>query len=547
METKSPQHGPSAGTKSPGLLLSVAGIVVLASLLAGGLMPRAKQQKDIEEDVKDINAPVRDVNVVTPHLAKEEGLDLPSTMRALEETQIYARTSGYLSKRYVDIGSHVKQGDVLAEIESPDVVQQEFQAQADQAKAVATVGQSQADVKNKQATVQLAQAEISRSQAGVYQAKAALAGSMSKLAQTEAALASSMAKVAQARQALETQKANLKLVEAQRDLAETTAKRYRSLLQQGFVSQQDADQTEAAYKTTSASVESVRASVGSAQANVDAALQDVESGKAVVQSAEADVRSSQQNVSAAKAAMSASVATRGAAEANVGASQANVVATQAQVRSNQANTQRFSVLRGFSKIVAPFDGVITMRNADVGALINPGDSSNPKLALFSLAQTKTLRIQVAVPQTYFQAVRPGTKVTFSVRELPGKRFEGMIFQNAGAIDPATRTLLTEIRVPNKDRALLPGMYAQVTVESGTAIKSLRVPSNTLTVDAGGARVDVVGEDGKLHFQKIKIGRDFGPEVEVVSGLTGKEKLVSNPTDDLKDGQIVKILPAKEGK
>ena len=510
-------------------------------------MPRAKQQKDIEEDVKDINAPVRDVNVVTPHLAKEEGLDLPSTMRALEETQIYARTSGYLSKRYVDIGSHVKQGDVLAEIESPDVVQQEFQAQADQAKAVATVGQSQADVKNKQATVQLAQAEISRSQAGVYQAKAALAGSMSKLAQTKAALASSMAKVAQARQALETQKANLKLVEAQRDLAETTAKRYRSLLQQGFVSQQDADQTEAAYKTTSASVESVRASVGSAQANVDAALQDVESGKAVVQSAEADVRSSQQNVSAAKAAMSASVATRGAAEANVGASQANVVATQAQVRSNQANTQRFSVLRGFSKIVAPFDGVITMRNADVGALINPGDSSNPKLALFSLAQTKTLRIQVAVPQTYFQAVRPGTKVTFSVRELPGKRFEGMIFQNAGAIDPATRTLLTEIRVPNKDRALLPGMYAQVTVESGTAIKSLRVPSNTLTVDAGGARVDVVGEDGKLHFQKIKIGRDFGPEVEVVSGLTGKEKLVSNPTDDLKDGQIVKILPAKEGK
>ena len=547
METKSPQHGPSAGTKSPGLLLSVAGIVVLASLLAGGLMPRAKQQKDIEEDVKDINAPVRDVNVVTPHLAKEEGLDLPSTMRALEETQIYARTSGYLSKRYVDIGSHVKQGDVLAEIESPDVVQQEFQAQADQAKAVATVGQSQADVKNKQATVQLAQAEISRSQAGVYQAKAALAGSMSKLAQTKAALASSMAKVAQARQALETQKANLKLVEAQRDLAETTAKRYRSLLQQGFVSQQDADQTEAAYKTTSASVESVRASVGSAQANVDAALQDVESGKAVVQSAEADVRSSQQNVSAAKAAMSASVATRGAAEANVGASQANVVATQAQVRSNQANTQRFSVLRGFSKIVAPFDGVITMRNADVGALINPGDSSNPKLALFSLAQTKTLRIQVAVPQTYFQAVRPGTKVPFSVRELPGKRFEGMIFQNAGAIDPATRTLLTEIRVPNKDRALLPGMYAQVTVESGTAIKSLRVPSNTLTVDAGGARVDVVGEDGKLHFQKIKIGRDFGPEVEVVSGLTGKEKLVSNPTDDLKDGQIVKILPAKEGK
>ena len=547
METHTPQHGPKTGTKSPGLLISVVGIVILASLLAGGIMPRNKQKKDLDEDTKDINAPVKEVNVVMPHIAKDEGLELPSTIRALEETQIYARTSGYLAKRYVDIGSRVKKGDVLAEIESPDVVQQQFQAQADQAKAVASVGQSQADVRNKQATVQMAQADVSRSQAGIAQARAALAGSMSKLAQTKAALASTTAKVAQARQALETQRAALKQAEAQRDLAETTAKRYRNLLLQGFVSQQDADQTEATYKTTSAAVESARASVGAAQANLDATLQDVESSKAVVRSAEADVRSSQQNVIASQSTFQASVATKHAAEANVGASQANVVASQAQVRSNQANTQRFSVLNSFSRIVAPFDGVITMRNADVGALINPGDSSNPRLALFSMAQTETLRIQVSVPQTYFQAVRPGTKVVFSVREIPGRKFEGTIFQNAGAIDPTTRTLLTEVRVPNTDHILIPGMYAQVNIETKAAAKNIRISANTLQIDAGGPRVDVVGEDGKLHFRPIKIGRDFGAEVEVVGGLTAADKVVANPTDDLKDGQSVKAMAAKEGK
>ncbi|MDR3691343.1 MAG: efflux RND transporter periplasmic adaptor subunit [Fimbriimonas sp.] len=547
METKEPNPNPQVDAKSPGRTISVVGALALGTLLVGGIMPRLQQSKNLAEDTKDINGSVREVNVVSPHLQIADALQLPSNIRALEETLIYARTSGYLTRRYVDIGSRVLKGQVLAEVQSPDVDQQAFQARADQAKAVATVGQSEADVQNKQAGVQEMEAQVARARAGIEQARALLAGSISRLSQTKSALAAASAKVAQTRQALAVQRASLKQTEAQRDLAETTAKRYRSMLQQGFVAQQDADQAEATLKTTSAAVESSRASIGAAQADVDAALQDVESGKAVVSTAEADVRSSRENVSAAQAAYTSAVANVSAAKANVGASRANVVASVAQVRSNQANTERFSVLQGFSKIVAPFDGVITLRNADVGSLVTPGDSTNTKLALFSMARVDTLRIQVGVPQTYFQSVKPGTKVTILVRELPGRKFEGSVFQNAGAIDPATRTMLTEVRVKNLGNLMVPGMYARVQFAVDGTAQAIRIPSNTLTIDASGTRVDVVGPDNKLRFVPIKLGRDFGTEVEVTSGLAGNEKLVSNPTDDLKDGQEVKILASKEAK
>lgn len=547
MEPNSSHPETKHAQKSSGRTIAVVGFVVLAGLLVGGIMPRMQQKRSLAEDSSDINNSVRAVNVVSPHLANSEALVLPSNIRALEETQIYARTSGYLTKRYVDIGSRVKKGDILAEISSPDVDQQQFQAKADQAKAVASVGQSEADVRNKQAGVQATESEVARSRAGVEQARATLASSQSKLAQTKAAMGSAEARVAQNRQTLEVQKAALKQAEAQRDLAEATAKRYRSMLQQGYVAQQDADQAEATFKTTSAIVESARASIGAAQANIDASLQDVESAKSVVRAAEADVRSSRENISAAQAALASTQANVTAAQANVGASKANVTASVAQVRSSEANSNRFSVLTSFSKIVAPFDGVITMRNADVGSLIAPGDASSTKLALFSIARVDTLRIQVGVPQTYFQAVKPGTKTTVIVRELPGRKFEGTVFENAGAIDPNTRTLFTEVRVKNTDNVLLPGMYAQIQFATGGTQQAIRIPSSALTIDSNGTRVYVVGADSKLAFVTVKVGRDFGSEVEIVSGLTGNEKLVNNPTDDLKDGQEVKILTDKAGK
>ncbi len=547
METHSPVQKPNPGAPSKGKTVAVIGGLVLVGLLVAGIMPRISQQKTLNADTTDTNNTIHEVNVTSPHFAVDDALQLPGNIRALEETELYARTSGYLVKRYVDIGSRVKKGDVLAEIQSPDVDQQAFQATADQAKAVAAVGQSQADVRNKQAGVQETRAEVARSNAVIQQANAALLGSQSKLAQTRAALASAVAKVAQSRQALAMQRATLTQAEAQRDLADATAKRYRSLLSEGFVAQQDVDQAEATLKTTTASVESAGSNIGAAQANVDASLQDVESGKAVVKAAEADVQSSRENITAARAGYASTEANVSAAQANVGASQANVTASIAQVTSSRANAERYSVLKGFSKIIAPFDGVITLRNADVGSLVAPGDASNTKLALFSMARVDTLRIQIGVPQTYYSAVRPGTNASLLVREVPGRKFTGKVFQNAGAIDTNTRTLLTEVRVPNTDNALLPGMYAQVLFATDGNHKSIRIPSNTLAIDAGGPRVDVVDAGNKLKFTPVKIGRDFGAEVEIVSGLNGNEQLVTNPTDDLKDGQSVKILHVKESK
>lgn len=546
MESTAPRPDPHMPTKSNGRTIAVIASLLLVGLLVAGIMPRIDQEKKLTEDSADLNTAVHEVNVASPHLAVADALILPSTMKALDETQIYARTNGYISKRYVDIGSRVKAGQVLAEIQSPDVDQQELQAIADQAKAVATVGQSQADVRNKEASVEQTKADVAKAHAMIGQAQAALEGSKSRLAQTKAALSSAQAKVAQSRHALDIQKSALKQTQAQQELADQTAKRYRSMLLQGYVAQQDADQAEATLKTANAAVESSKSSIGAAEADVQAALQDVESNKALVKAAEADVQSSIQNITASRAALSSSMATVTAASANVGVSKANVTASIAQVNSNKANTQRFSVLQGFSKIVAPFDGVITARTADVGTLVAPGDSSNTKLALFSMARVGTLRIQVSVPQTYFQAVRPGTKTTVLVKEIPGRKFEGTIFENAGAIDPGTRTLLTEVRVPNTDNVLIPGMYAQVKFDVGGAVKSLRIPSNTLMVDAGGPKVVVVGLDSKLKFVPIMISKDFGTEVEVSSGLTGNEQLVTNPTDDLKPDQSVKVLAAAAG-
>ena len=544
MESNTP---PNINAKSPAKLVGVLGLLIIGGLLVGGIMPRLQQTKRLAEDAADLNSGVKELEVTKAHLAKSDGLLLPGNVRALEETQIYARTTGYLTKRYVDIGSRVKKGDVLAEIASPDVELQNFQASADQAKAVATVGQSQADVQNKLAGVEGSLADVAKSKAAIEQSKAALAGSKSRLSQTKAALASAVAKVAQARQTLETQKASLNQAVAQRDLAETTVKRYRTMLVEGYVAQQDADQAEATFKTSTAVVQSAKAQIGAAQAQVDSALQDVESSKAQVEAANADVRSSEENIRAAEASLQSTQASVSAAKANVGASRANVVASIAQVRSNDANTKRSKVLKNFSTIVAPFDGVITARNMDVGSLITSGDSSTPKQAIFSMAEVDTLRIQVAVPQTYFQNVAPGTKTTVLIRELPGKKFQGTVFQNAGAIDPSTRTLLTEVRLTNEKNLIIPGMYAQVQFAVGGTSKALRIPSNTLLIDGTGTHVAVVGSDNKLKFVPIVIARDFGTELEISNGLEGNEQLVTNPTDDLKPGQSVKVIQEKGAK
>jgi RND family efflux transporter MFP subunit len=223
-----------------------------------------------------------------------------------------------------------------------------------------------------------------------------------------------------------------------------------------------------------------------------------------------------------------------------------VQANQAAVGSNLANEKRYGVLRSFEHVLAPFAGIITSRNIDVGSLVTPGqtsptDASNatPTTGLFGIARVDTLRMYVDIPQSNYEFGKPGTPVKITVRELPKYAFSGTVHQSAGAVNENTRTVQTEIRIPNPGGLLLPGMYALADF-SAARQKKLRVPATALIVDAKGTRVVVVDSDNKIHFRNIVLGRDYGTEQDVVNGLNVTDKLVSNPSDELQEGMVVKV-------
>lgn len=550
MESNSSSPLPATPTSSGKVRVAVmGGILLLGVLFITGFLPRMRQKSRLEAASKDEEKGVMTVLTVQPSRVEDADLLLPGSISAIEETIVNARTSGYLRRRYVDIGTEVKAGTLLAEIESPEVDQQVVQANADIAKSRATVGQSEADVVRQQAGVLQTQSDVARQKSNVKQAEAQLASTEAKLSQAQAAEATAQAKLQQTRQALEIQKANLAQASAQQDLARSTSSRYDQLLKEGFIAPQDADEKRATVRTTAATVQAIQAQINASQADIDAAQQALRASQAAVRSAEADVRASRENVRAAESVLASTQATVLAARANVRASRANVQANRAAVGSSVANAQRYTVLRGFERIVAPFDGVITSRNVDTGALVGSGGSQDttgsttPRSGLFGIARTDTLRIQINVPQSYVNAVHNGQPVTILIREFPGKPFQGTIFQSSGALDSASRTLLTEVRLANKDGLLRPGMYAQVQMKVAGDHKSLRIPANTLVLGAEGVRVAVVTPDSKLHFVPIQTGRDFGNDIEVMTGLNGNEQLVSNPTDDLKEGATVKAEAA----
>jgi RND family efflux transporter MFP subunit len=335
-------------------------------------------------------------------------LSLPGNIQAITEAAVLARAEGYLVKRYVDIGDVVHEGQLLAELDTPDLDQQVVQAQA-------------------------------------------------ALQQTNAALA-------QAKAALEQSKANAQL-------ADVTAKRNTILVSRGVLSKQEGDQSDS---TLLAQAANVRAS----EANVNAALQ------------------------------------------NVGA--------------NEANLRRLLDLQSFKKVRAPFAGVITVRAIDTGSLISSGST-----LLFRIAQNNVLRIFVNVPQADFSSLRVGMPAQISVSELPGRTFAGRVSRLSGALDTNTRTLLTEIEVPNSQGTLLPGMYAQVHFSITRTQPAVLVPGDAIVPRASGSTVAVVGSDNTVHFRPVHLGRDFGTNVEILGGVEAGEKVVVNPTDDVREGAKVK--------
>lgn len=365
-----------------GVLIALA---VVAAAVASGIVPRIRAQRSLRAETQLEAEPV--VNVFHPDReAPAEEVVLPANIQAFVDAPIFARTNGYLKSWYHDIGSHVKKGELLAVIESPEVDQQLAQAQHD----------------------------------------------------------------------LTTAQANLKL-------AQTTATRYVNLLKTDSVAKQDVDN--------------------------------------YVQAAAAQA---------------------------------------ATVKSAQANVARLEQLVSFEKLYAPFDGVVTARNTDVGQLIDSGSSGGSTRELFHIAAIDKLRVFVPVPQIYSHDTLPGIEADLALPELPGRRFAGKVVRTADSIDPTTRTLLVEVDVVNKTGLLMPGAYTEVHFKIRSKGTTLVIPSTSLVFRSAGLRVPVVANGNKIAMLPVTVGRDFGNTIEILSGLPDNATVVANPPDSLVEGEVVRI-------
>ena len=285
-------------------------------------------------------------------------------------------------------------------------------------------------------------------------------------------------------------------------------------------------------------VQQAKANVQQARAALDQALANYEQGKSNTEFAR--ITAERWNRLAAKGAVSRQdndqyQAQSGALAANLQALEKAIAAQRSTVSAAEAGLARLDKVQGYRLVKAPFDGVITLRNVDVGALVNAGNT-----LLFRIAQTDTLRTYVNVPQANTGSIRPGQTAHLSVSNLPGRQFAGTVARTANALDPNSRTLLVEVHVPNADGALLPGMYAQVDLNSTRANPPMLIPSEALIVRADGNRVALVRPDHTVHFQKIQIGRDYGDRLEVSGGLKEGDMIIPNPGDVAREG--LKIDP-----
>ncbi len=226
-----------------------------------------------------------------------------------------------------------------------------------------------------------------------------------------------------------------------------------------------------------------------------------------------------------------------ARQADLEAALANVAAAQSNIRVNESNVKRLAELTGFGQVTAPFDGIVTVRNTTTGTLISAGTNS-PNRELLREAQIDVLRIFISVPQTNVAAIQVKMAADVTVQELPNRVFHGFVARTANALDASSRTLRTEVHVQNPDHTLLPGMYGQVKFSSARRSAPPLIPGDTLLIRSSGTMVALLGPDRKVHFQKIEVGRDYGREIEVVSGLAEGQVVIVNPTDDIKEGVLV---------
>jgi RND family efflux transporter MFP subunit len=367
-------------------------------------MPRLRREQVVNTQAAAVANALPRVTVAVARLAEEEAERvLPGNALPLLDAALFARTTGYVKARHVDIGDRVQQGQVLAVIDAPDLDDQLTQARAN----------------------------------------------------------------------LEQSRATLKLNEANYTLAKTILARSTNINNRGtgFVSQEQVDQERATLGTTAASVENARATI----------------------------------------------------------------------QVNEAAVQRLTDLQTFEKITAPFPGVITARNIDPGDLVS-ADSPNTTRELFHIMRTDILRVFVNVPQVFASGIRVGQDAVVYQRDDPSKQFAGKVTRTANALDPNTRTLLTEVQVPNPKDALRPGMYLQVKFVFSRVTPSIRMPTAAVVVRNGPRKVAVLDAQHAVHYRDVQLGRDFGDEIEVLTGLSAGDTVVVHPGDDIPEGTAVEPVP-----
>ena len=378
----------------------IVGLLALAGL-GSFVVYRALHRNETPQETPEQGGTAA-VRVVTLRRADpEQALTLPGSALADQQTPLYARVNGYLKSFAFDIGDRVTRGQLVAEIDSPEVDQQLRQARA---------------------TLGVAQASLLQAQAN-------------------------------------------------QELARVASERWAALVKEKAVSQQEADEKRLALAAREADVESARATI----------------------------------------------------------------------KAQEAAVKRLEELQSFKQILAPFDGVITWRNVEVGTLVSEGSGAGAR-ELFRMVQLQSLRFHVPVPESFVPSIRVGMEASLAFDAHPGKAFPGQVSRTSSAVDPASRTMVVEVRVPNPEGRLLPGMYAQVTFKLHHESTPLLMPSNAMLVRPEGTLAAVVGKDKVVHYRKIRVGRDYGTRIEVVSGLNDNDQVMVNPTTMIREGEKVEPTP-----
>ena len=408
---------PRVRERCASVVLLVLAVLIVAGIVFWGINARIQTAAAVKETTRELAIPAVSVIHPKPGAVKNEVV-LPGNIQAFTDSPIYARSSGYLKQWNVDIGGHVKAGQVLATIEAPELDQQVRQAKA---------------------TIQQTQASLDQAIANEQQGK------------------------------------------ANEEIARVTAQRWQNLVAKGAVSRQENDQYQAQYQAQVANLNALEQAIAAARSNI------------------------------------------AVAEANLG---------------------RLQEMQNYETVKAPFDGIITARNIDVGALINAGNGGAAQ-ELFHMASTAKLRVYVSVPQADSRAAAPGLKSYLTLSEFPGRHFPGELVRTSGAIDPATRTLLTEVDVDNASGELRPGAYAEVHLMIPEGSRSLILPVSALIFRSEGLRVGVVRDGNKAELVPIIMGKDYGNEVEVVSGIDENDVVISNPPDSLSSGATVQVVNSSD--